>query len=104
MARKKKKKSYIEQMLAWKYRMIPGYIQQEEEGDTPVPPVPPGPTPGGGGDVDPTTNTVEFGSETVVEPVDPEQPDVRVLATGSDITVEGNTLVLGSVDGNTVTL
>lgn len=101
----KRKKSYIEQMLAWKYRMIPGYTDDEEQ---PVPPVPPGPGPEpGGGEIDPENPTVvDFGSETVVEPVDPEQPNVRILSVGSEVTVEpeSNTLVLGSAEGNTLTL
>lgn len=99
----KRKKPYIEQMLAWKYRMIPGYTSQDEP--TPVPPGP-GPQPGGG-EIDPENPTVvDFGSETVVEPVDPAQPNVRVLSVGSDIYVEpgSNTLVLGGVEDGTLRL
>lgn len=74
------------------------YNESTELNSEPVPPEP------GGGEVDPETGTAEFGSETVVEPVDPEQPGVRVLAVGEDCTVTDSTLNLGNVEDGALSI
>ena len=89
-----RRKSYIQKITPFIDRMR-DCLKVEPQ---PVPPVPPGPEPdpgAGGGEIDPENPTVvDFGSETVVEPIDPEHPGVRILSVGSDCTVEGNTLTL----------
>lgn len=96
-----KRKSYIERITAFISNMRDAY--HVAGGDQPVPP---GPDPEEGGDIDPTNpEVVDFGGGTTVEPVDPEQPNTRVLAVGSNCTVTDNTLNLGgAAEGNTLSM
>ena len=96
----KKEKSYIQKILPFIDRMRTDYVPDDE------PQPGPGPQPGGGGgEIDPENPTiVDFSEGTEVLPPDPEQPNVSILSVCSAVSVQNNTLVLGGVSGNTLTL